>query len=167
MKLQYKGAAVHIRHVGGVWVCQYSGPLCRTASLTMGRYARGVTGGDPVVDDIHDAVIAVDDPFTQEELGYLRGTPPGAIVCGDYQRDVMLRFCAALAGMGVVRSVFGDAVAATRWLTCFASRPVSAASDFGIAVQTPPRPAYLSGPATGPAQAHAATWRGPSGQPLC
>ena len=118
MRLNYKAATATVSK-NRVWDVKFTGPLCRGACLTLGRYVRGVVGNDPVLERLDTSLIFTGDvPFRPEELRYLQGTAPGAIVCRPDQLELMSSFCVSLSAIGVVRLAFLDPRLARTWVEC-------------------------------------------------
>lgn len=116
MRFEYRAACAKIKKKN-CWETDYSGLLCRSASLQLGRYVRGITGYAPVVERLTSSLIATgDEPFELGQLSYLKGTQPGAIVVRPDQYESISTFCALLAQIGVVRVPFLDENLAREWV---------------------------------------------------
>lgn len=118
MNLRFKGASANLRRVR-TWDCSYYGPLDRTTSATLGRYVRGVTGFDSMLERVDKALLAIAGDFQQHELAYLKNTKPGAIVCRPDQYEEMVKFCRFVSSMGVIRVAFLDPNLAAQWVESF------------------------------------------------
>lgn len=118
MRLQYRGATATVARQRE-WDVDYRGPLCRSAALHLGRYVRGLTGNDPLIERLNRSVILTGtEPFQVREVSYLVGTKPGAIICRPDQLETMTGFCEFLATIGVIRLAFLDDALAQDWLEC-------------------------------------------------
>ena len=91
----------------GLWQADYTGPLCITAAVSLGRrFVRASTGARATIERTDRALSLFVGPTTPEILGYLIGSPPGCIIVDEAQFAQTQAFCRMLAGMGVVRKPF-------------------------------------------------------------
>lgn len=91
----------------GLWQADYTGPLCVTAAVSLGRrFVRASTGARATIERIDRALSLVVGPTPEKMLDYLVGSPPGCIIVDEAQFAQTQAFCRMLAGMGVVRKPF-------------------------------------------------------------
>ena len=122
MRFSYKAATATVDS-GDTWNVDYRGPLCRSGCLTLGRFVRGITGYEPVLERLDKSVILTgDSPFAESEVAYLKTTAPGAIICRPDQYQTISQFCAFLATCGILRVAFLDPVAAAEFVRVFARK---------------------------------------------
>lgn len=100
----------------GVLVCDFRGVVDKETLITLGQYGRGEFGGAPAVIRIDGALLCVGDDWKIEELNWLGGTHPSAIVCTPEQLDSMRVYSLKAAALGALRVAFLDFEQAKAWL---------------------------------------------------
>jgi hypothetical protein len=67
-------------------------------------------------------IVTGTEQFRPEEVGYLKGTMPGAILVRPDQLQLMTDFCAFLSTLGILRVAFLNLEAATEFVQVFAQK---------------------------------------------
>lgn len=107
----HHSARVRTHHAGGVFIADYSGFFVPQAWIGLGMQTEHERRRASVsVDRVYPAVHDANDRLDQISFDYLIGTRPGVWIVRPDQYATALHVSHRLAGMGVVRTVFLQAL---------------------------------------------------------
>ena len=91
----------------GLWQADYTGPLRIESALLLGRHvSKHTRQAKCTIERTDGALLLFNQAAKPDQLDYLKGSPPGCIICTDESFDQLQDFSRLLARLGVIRVVF-------------------------------------------------------------
>lgn len=91
----------------GLWQADYTGPMCMSNALVLGRcVSRHTRQAKCTIERLDGALRLFHGVARLDQMDYLIGSPPGCLVCSDEGIDQAREFCRLMARQGVIRVAF-------------------------------------------------------------